>query len=394
MKESLLIQNFGPIKEARIEDIKPLTILIGESGSGKSTIMKVLAMFQWIYKMMCIRSFLRYSGVKKTSFRIVFKSLLQDNGLQAYLRSDTKFEYQNGSTILTYAGELKGTAALVPKNELCLEKIVFMSDKRAIIGDVVEQKAILRRSFYLLDFLDNYLQATDVVKKMNVEFADVCFEIKKTSQGVKHMIVGSDNDRVYNVKLNEASSGMQSSIPVLLIVEYFAKYYDLVKSMNKSILSYVTKNDSITDFRATKNISDFSNKIVNLFIEEPELNLFPEAQRKFTQAIIGKCFAQQEYKLHLTMATHSPYILSAINNMMYAYSVGLDSDKSEKVANIISKEYWINPDDVGVFLVCDGSITNIMDEDLKQIQVEKIDTASTIMNEQYDQILNIEYLND
>lgn len=394
MKESLLIQNFGPIKEARIEDIKPLTILIGESGSGKSTIMKVLAMFQWIYKMMCIRSFLRYSGVKKTSFRIVFKSLLQDNGLQAYLRSDTKFEYQNGSTILTYTGELKGTAALVPKNELCLEKIVFMSDKRAIIGDVVEQKATLRRSFYLLDFLDNYLQATDVVKKMNVEFADVCFEIKKTSQGVKHMIVGSDNDRVYNVKLNEASSGMQSSIPVLLIVEYFAKYYDLVKSMNKSILSYVTKNDSITDFRATKNISDFSNKIVNLFIEEPELNLFPEAQRKFTQAIIGTCFAQQEYKLHLTMATHSPYILSAINNMMYAYSVGLDSDKSEKVANIISKEYWINPDDVGVFLVCDGSITNIMDEDLKQIQVEKIDTASTIMNEQYDQILNIEYLND
>lgn len=344
--------------------------------------------------MMCIRSFLRYSGVKKTSFRIVFKSLLQDNGLQAYLRSDTKFEYQNGSTILTYTGELKGTAALVPKNELCLEKIVFMSDKRAIIGDVVEQKATLRRSFYLLDFLDNYLQATDVVKKMNVEFADVCFEIKKTSQGVKHMIVGSDNDRVYNVKLNEASSGMQSSIPVLLIVEYFAKYYDLVKSMNKSILSYVTKNDSITDFRATKNISDFSNKIVNLFIEEPELNLFPEAQRKFTQAIIGTCFAQQEYKLHLTMATHSPYILSAINNMMYAYSVGLDSDKSEKVANIISKEYWINPDDVGVFLVCDGSITNIMDEDLKQIQVEKIDTASTIMNEQYDQILNIEYLND
>ena len=47
MKESILIRNFGPISEVVIEDIKPLTIFIGESGSGKSTVVKVIALFRW-----------------------------------------------------------------------------------------------------------------------------------------------------------------------------------------------------------------------------------------------------------------------------------------------------------------------------------------------------------
>ena len=41
MIESLEIKDFGPIKHIHVEDIKPMTVLIGESGSGKSTIMKV-----------------------------------------------------------------------------------------------------------------------------------------------------------------------------------------------------------------------------------------------------------------------------------------------------------------------------------------------------------------
>ncbi|HAK75961.1 MAG TPA: ATP-binding protein, partial [Runella sp.] len=40
MTESIKIKNLGPIKDIYINDIKPLTILIGESGSGKSTLMK------------------------------------------------------------------------------------------------------------------------------------------------------------------------------------------------------------------------------------------------------------------------------------------------------------------------------------------------------------------
>lgn len=42
MNEYIQIENLGPIKKARIE-IKPITILIGDNATGKSTIAKTIA---------------------------------------------------------------------------------------------------------------------------------------------------------------------------------------------------------------------------------------------------------------------------------------------------------------------------------------------------------------
>ena len=52
--ERIVIKDFGPIKELEINDIKKITIFIGDSGSGKSTVMKVISLFRWLYKMLNI----------------------------------------------------------------------------------------------------------------------------------------------------------------------------------------------------------------------------------------------------------------------------------------------------------------------------------------------------
>lgn len=57
MKESIIIKNLGPLKEVEIRDIKPLTVFIGKSASGKSTIMKIIVLMRYIYKMINIRSY-------------------------------------------------------------------------------------------------------------------------------------------------------------------------------------------------------------------------------------------------------------------------------------------------------------------------------------------------
>ena len=59
MKESIIIKNFGPLKEVEIDDIKPLTVFIGKSAGGKSIIMKVIVLMRYIYKMVNIRSYLK-----------------------------------------------------------------------------------------------------------------------------------------------------------------------------------------------------------------------------------------------------------------------------------------------------------------------------------------------
>ena len=71
MKESIKIKNLGPLRNIEIDNIKPLTVLIGESGSGKSLLMKTLILFRYIYKMLNIRWYLRNSNVNKSRFKPV-----------------------------------------------------------------------------------------------------------------------------------------------------------------------------------------------------------------------------------------------------------------------------------------------------------------------------------
>lgn len=201
--ESIIIRHFGPVQDIVIEDIKPLTILIGESGSGKSTIMKVISLFQWLYKMMCIRSYLKYSGVKKSVFRFQFDSYIKNNGMSGFLYPDTVFVYKNGSTTIEYSGKkLKGTNSYVPRDELSLEKIVYVSDKRNIIPDIYDGNAkIQKRLFYLNDTYDNYLAATDSIKEMEIDYLGVKFQVRKVGNTVRHQIVSSNTDEKYSINL-------------------------------------------------------------------------------------------------------------------------------------------------------------------------------------------------
>lgn len=108
--ESLLIRNFGPILDVNLTHIKSFNIFIGESGSGKSTIMKVLAMMRWIYKMCCVRTYLKNSGIH-APFRFRGDSILSDNGLKPFLRSDSEINYRYGDFEII----IKNGRLLIPK---------------------------------------------------------------------------------------------------------------------------------------------------------------------------------------------------------------------------------------------------------------------------------------
>ena len=89
------------------------------------------------------------------------------------------------------------------------------------------------------------------------------------------------------------------------------------------------------------------------------------------------------------ITTHSPYILTIINNLIYASKVG--KVNPETVSSIIPRDMWMSPEEVSAYYVANGTVTCIIDEDIQEIKAELIDEVSQSINEQYELLSNIEY---
>lgn len=355
--EHIYIKNFGPIHEAEIMDIRRVTVLIGASGSGKSTIMKTISLFRWIYKMMNIRSFLKYSGIRKSPFRFQFINLLKNNGLYDYLQDDTVLIYEKGSLKLVWDSDTKklhGTSSYVQKEELSLEKISFISDKRGLLPDILDHNAVIKHNmYYLSETYSDFEIAAQEVKELNILDLGVKFVSKKTSQGKRYSIEPTSDSDKYSIKLNEASSGTQNLVPISVIAEYYAHHYDLVSSINKAIFAYVSRTDKLSDFKAVKDIGEFKNKNVHLLVEEPELSLFPSSQTHLIDYLVSivNNNNQRDYDLSLMFATHSPYIVNHLNVLIRRFNMN------------VPNKAQISIDDLGVYYINEGDLIDMVGED-------------------------------
>lgn len=377
MREYLEIKNFGPIEHVVLDGIKPVTIFIGESGSGKSTIMKVLAILRWIYKMVNIRSYLKdYSGVPKSPFRFSFPTYLKLDGLDGYLRADTVVRYSRGACEMAYEhSKFKLIHQRIPREELNIEKISFISEKRNLIPDAMAHDLSLnRKAFYLNEVWNDYILASNAITDLEMPFTNVRFQSVKNKQGgVKHLIKPIDCDS-YSIELRTASSGIQSSTPIALIVEYFSRHYDLIKSMNKSILSYLSEFEDISLFNSKMSISSFPNKRVNLFVEEPELCLYPDNQIKLVDFLVDRAFYSKtgDYDITLTMSTHSPFVVNYLNVLMLRENGGLLGDN------------------LSVYRVYEGNIQDLMMYDekgnIKSVDTRDLSEAMSVIYQEYMQL--------
>lgn len=341
MNEYLRIRNFGPIVDIELDDIVPLTILIGESGSGKSTVMKVLSMFRWIYKRVVLRSYVRQAKIKKTGIGIQMKTLLKTSQLDEYIKSGTEITYRRGNYSIIYSNGKLNAQADIPSSDLSLEKICYISDKRSMIPDFLENKIEKKNAnYHLQDTLENFLLAADKIKQLSLDYLNVELKIEKSTKGDKYMIKGT-NDKPCSIQLRNSSSGTQTVTPLSLIVEYYSKKFDSQKSMNSSLFSYLQDNDKLDVFNTAKNIGEIQSKNVHLFIEEPELSLYPESQSQLIDFLIDRCFlTEHPYKMTLMMATHSPYIVNYINVLIR---------RSGKLGRA-----FLKAEDVNVYEIYDG----------------------------------------
>lgn len=381
MRESIRIQNLGPIRDLVIEDIKPATFFIGASASGKSTILKAVALFRYLFKMLCIRSYLKDANISRSPFRIRMESLLRNCGFDVLIRSDTYIEYAvDQKYVLKFANKkLSYEPKLVQRDDLVFFKVSFISENRNMIPTWASRVAAnkgAKLGFYFHETYNDFDEATNSIKEMEIDYFRVKMNVKKTDLGKRYLLTSLNQDYA-SFDLTKASSGMQSSIPMSVIARYFATDFSFKDAFRRSVLNYLYESDNLTEFHPNLELADM-NKYVHMHIEEPEVSADPDTQVAIIDSLVRQCFVthNMDRALSIMVATHSPYIVNELNVLIRAFYY---SSKIKVDENNIPK---IDPSNIAVYKVVDGHLENLIAEDniSKQVVVNAIDLSETMDN--------------
>lgn len=384
MNQQLYIKNFGPIAQMDIP-LKPLMVFIGESGSGKSAILKLISLLKWVHKQNNLRTFFVKAGIakKKSDYsRLNSEALLKMSGLSEFIRKDTEISFQIGNTLYQSKGKIPTDTTL--QGDLTLDKIAFVSENRGVLPDIYANK--IPRNFkipyYLEDTYNNFLTAFEQLDKKEflIESTDLILFQKKgilPQFFVKDKSVGN----TFEMHLENSSSGTKTALFPEIIVSYLTQKYDfgevLTGGFNDFLMSKIQQMQQMGNIEAVKNINlaHFATKTLSVFIEEPELSLYPSAQRRLINRLAKDCFPlgkELDRQVQLAFATHSPYIINHLNLLIKAFD-NADTRFTSGAA--------INYEHLGVWKIDNGRL-----HDLKATNQHFIDVMdlSEDINEIYD----------
>lgn len=382
-----------------------MTILIGEQATGKSTIAKVLAVCRYFSYL--IQSISTEESV--INFNNSFEEGLKQWGLLDSIQNNSIIQYENvnysiqgrGEVLLISKSYINGIEVSNPTNSNVKKHFyIDIQGKTSEFQELFNSVKIFQKNRGAGEFTKipiNFYQ-NEVSKVMNNPLyiptergLQSIFSLGKSS-------IQNISDSLFNqfAKMDMFARNFQSETEIkpLEIVYKNSNGQGFIKNRNQSEFSSLNNGASgyqstIPIVLAIKHYSEFERKSKTFIIEEPELNLFPKAQKKLME-FFGENINNNGHSFLLP--THSPYILSSIENLMYAYKLGNIENgiHKDKVKLIIDENYWINPDDVSIYYLNDGLAKDILDVKEALIEKDYIDSVSKILNDEFDQLLNIE----
>ena len=362
----LHINYFGPIKKGEI-NTKKVTVLIGNQGSGKSTVVKLLSTCCWIEKYIFRRG---YSQTIAEEIKKTLDDFWEYHRIGNYLTNASYLSY-TGPVSKIVLKNWADTSITERKGIYSLPKITYFPAERNFVSSIKNTKdgqSVNLWSRSLQEFKEIFQEAKESLKsslKLPINNSEIDYNRLNDTLYV--------SGKGFRIPLSESASGFQSFVPMFLVSDYLSKMIQSEYEMNsteremfKKESAVIFNNPEFTDEQKRILLSNLASKInvkrtINI-IEEPEQNLYPSSQRYMLNSLLGYNNAVSGNRLILT--THSPYILSYL---MLAIQAAEIKEKAKGNAEILSKLYEIVPEkaitpmkDVVVYeLNDDGTISEL-----------------------------------
>lgn len=339
-KRNLIIRHLGPIRSANI-DLKNVNVVIGEQSSGKSCLLKTACFCTWVEKRIEIEQ-----GIDRFERGDAFiQQLIQFHKMDDFVGADTEIAYESDYMRFSYVHKHRKFSFEWKSGrwEYQRPKVSYIPSERNLVAAIPNWFQVKFDGNNIQEFMADWEDARkSMAKGYEVLNLGVSYYYNPTDK--------LDYVRISNaktMKFTNSSSGLQSLIPLLVLLSYitsddyrqknagdFSKSKERGQVLNALTIYYREHQDELRSivgiskeermiwddgFGNTQynpaaydllvNISErfITTHHCDIFLEEPEQNLFPPTQGVLIQFLMTLTEGHNNNRLFI--ATHSPYIL-------------------------------------------------------------------------------------
>ena len=349
----LKINNLGALKSIDIF-FSQVNVIIGPQSLGKSTILKVASYCTWVEK----RIELTQNYTQFAQGDLFIKELVEFHKLNGYVHPNTYIEYETDFMKFSYNHE-KLLFHFIWKNQRWdykRPKVSYIPSERNLVAAIPNWYEVSMGRNNIRSFMTDWETARQVtVENINILDLDVTYHYE--SDGKKDKVESHHSN---SLDFTNTSSGLQSLIPLFVHLNYlYFTQYQVEKDKkikgdweNDNLLNVIYRELFLSKGRTKpklKQIDDghggkvevpvYIRSIIGniplrftekedvdeckaiyerylmtdhseVFLEEPENNLFPPTQDSLVKWLLDKTLDERPNTLFI--ATHSPYVLSSI----------------------------------------------------------------------------------
>jgi len=355
----ITVKDFMSLKNGTIKFSKGINILIGENGSGKSQLLKLL-----------------YSVIESSNDILLEKEESSLGKLRIIAKSLTDiFKTKRLGNLVNIAKE--SSRVNVNLNSL---SIFYHFDKNTVqdinLGQKEDVKYISKKSVFIpakevLSFFEGF---RILYEQKHLAFDKTYYNLCKALEAPlsrRHKLQ-EITDRLENI-LGGKIEIINGSFYLVTLDDVKYEISLIAEGLRKvGMLAYLLNNESLD-----------SNSI--LFWDEPEANMHP----KLIDDIVSFLVMLSNRGMQIFISTHSPYIIESFNNHLKKYKIkDMDIDDEE-----IEKIEAFDPKNLSAYLLENGKIDSIVDEEYGLLDDRLLNNFNDI-NILYNKMRDIEWNNN